>query len=448
MNNFDLAIHLFMQLVIIAIACRLVGFSVRLIGQPQVVGEMIAGVFLGPSVLGLLMGSEHAVLFPKHLLASTGRVPHPSMTVLYCLAQIGLVLYMFIVGLQFHTSILKKISKQAIAVSSSGILFPFALGALLAVAFANDDRLWPPAVSLGQKILFTGAAMSITAFPMLARIIVEQKLVGTAMGTLALASGAVDDMLAWCILAVVLASFKNEPSIALLTIVGGMVYGVVVLTLGRKVLEKFERSTGRNQELANLRFPTILVLLMLAAYITDTLGIYAVFGAFILGIAVPRGALSDELVQKCEPLTVNFFLPIFFVYSGLNTRIDLVNSWELWGITGIVVIAACLGKGVACYGAARLCGQSNREAWGVGALMNARGLMELIILNIGLEHGVISPTVFSIMVMMAIVTTLMATPLFKLTCGKMEFAVLDKIESQLPNLPLANRFAEPSRPAA
>jgi len=298
------------------------------------------------------------------------------------------------------------------------MVVPFALGALLAWKFLNDHDLFTDGVTIGQAMLFMGAAMSITAFPMLARIIYERGLSGTTVGTLALAAGSIDDAAAWCVLAIVLASFKANPQIAFWAIGGGLAYVALMLLVGKRLLARLEPMAQRSGELTQPMLAFILMLLMLASWYTDAIGIYAVFGAFVLGAVMPRGLIAEELQRKIEPLTTSLLLPMFFVYSGLNTRIDLVDSWELWGLAGVVLVAACVGKGVACFAAAKLGGEGLRESAAIGALMNARGLMELIILNIGLQAGLITPTLFSIMVIMAVVTTLMATPVFELVYGR------------------------------
>lgn len=409
MPKLDLAILFFLQLTALLAACRLVGWSARLIGQPQVVGEMIAGVLLGPSLFGLLAPDWQAKLFPRE---------SPTMTVIFCFAQVGLVLYMFLVGVEFRGDLFRKRAAAAASISIAGMVVPFALGALLAWQFADNHTLFTEGVTVGQAMLFMGAAMSITAFPMLARIIYERGLSGTTVGTLALAAGSIDDAAAWCVLAIVLASFKSSPQIAAWAIGGGIAYVLLMLVVGRPLLARLAPATERAGELTQPMLAFILTLLMLAAWYTDAIGIYAVFGAFILGVVMPRGLLAVELQRTIEPLTTTLLLPMFFVYSGLNTRIDLVDSWTLWGLAAIVLAAACVGKGVACFAAAKLGGEGLRESAAIGALMNARGLMELIILNIGLQAGLITPTLFSIMVIMAVATTLMATPIFEWVYGR------------------------------
>jgi Kef-type K+ transport system membrane component KefB len=266
-------------------------------------------------------------------------------------------------------------------------------------------------------MLFLGAAMSITAFPMLARIIFERGLTGTSLGTLALAAGSLDDAAAWCVLAIVLASFTGQFSIALLAIGGGVLYAVFMLTLARRGLGRLFNTLEEDARGHGWVIPLTLILVGFCAWLTDSIGIYAVFGAFILGVAMPRGAVARRIESGIAPLTSTLLVPMFFVSSGLNTRIGLLDSAPLWGVALLILLAACLGKGLACGLAARMNGEPARESFAIGALMNSRGLMELIILNIGLERGVITPTLFTAMVLMAVMTTLMAVPAFNLAYG-------------------------------
>lgn len=407
MTAAQLSIAFFLQMFVILAAARVVGSLARRIGQPQVVGEMIAGVLLGPSLFGYFAPELQAQIFPKE-----------SLKVLYVGAQLGVGLYMFLVGVEFKTELFRSRAKSAAAVSISGMIVPFGLGALLAVWLVGVPNLFSPKATTLEAMLFLGAAMAITAFPMLARIIYERGLTGTALGTLALAAGAIDDAAAWCVLAIVLASFGDGPMVAVKAIAGGIAYGVLVTTLGAKLLKPLGDMVDREGKLSNTVLAIVLMLFMVAAWMMDAIGIHAVFGGFLLGVAMPRGVLTRELQKQLEPITVVLLLPMFFTYSGLNTRLDMVNSWQMLTIAMVVLLAACVGKGVACWAAARATGQDNRTALAVGALMNARGLMELIILNIGLSKGLIEAGLFSVMVLMAIVTTLMASPLFEWVYGR------------------------------
>jgi len=403
MTNHELSIQFFLQLAFILLVIRLVGMLARKIGQPQVVGEMIAGVLMGPSLFGALLPDWQAQLFPK-----------PSITIIYAVSQVGLVLYMFLVGAEFNVDLMRQRLRSAAFVSLAGIITPFALGSVLAFFLMKNNVFFASEVTTWEAMLFTGAAMSITAFPMLARIIYERGLTGTALGTLALAAGSMDDAAAWCIMAVVLASFSGDLNIVILAIGGGLAYAAAALLVAKPLLKRLEVIAQRREGISGSMLGFILMLLMLAAWFTDAVGIYAVFGAFILGIAMPRGIVSRDLQRLLEPLTTNFLLPLFFIYSGLNTRLDLIIAPALIAITLLVILVACLGKGIACWAAARFSGENNREAMAIGTLMNARGMMELILLNLGLQHGIITPTLFTIMVMMTMVTTVMATPVFEL----------------------------------
>lgn len=402
MSNQQLSVLFFLQLAVILGAVRVAGAAARKCGQPAVMGEMIAGILLGPSLLGWALPNVQA-----HLL------PQASKPVLYVVCQIGIVLYMFVVGAEFEIDIVRKRLRSAVAVSISGIVVPFALGCAVALWLAKDGGFFAPGIAAWQAMMFLGAAMAVTAFPMLARMIRDRGLTGTLVGTLTLAAGAIDDVAAWCLLAVVLACLGGGGAGALLAIGGGVLYVVVVWFIGRPLLKRLEARAQHHQRVTGRMLGFVLMLLMLAAWFTDFIGIHAVFGAFVLGAAMPRGIVTRDLQRLIEPVTANFLLPLFFVYSGLNTRLGLVTM-AMWGVTAVIVLAACAGKGAGCALAARQAGESRRDAMAIGALMNARGLMELIMLNLGLERGIITPALFTVMVVMALATTLMATPLFNL----------------------------------
>ena len=418
MSNGDLILRLFLQLAVILGACRLVGVVGRRLGQAQVVCEMLTGILLGPSLFGLLLPNLQKMVFPTKATIGGVTITHPSMSILYVIAHLGLTLYMFLVGLEFDSSMMRGQGRKAGAISISGILVPFALGGVFALSLYQSGGLFGAQISPAMAALFLGVSMSITAFPVLARLLQQYQVANTKMGVLVLTSASVSDVAGWCLLALVLASLGHSPLIALVTIGGGLLYSVGMLTLGRRGLRLFERLAERkggfNQEI----FVLALLVLLVCAWLTTQIGIYEVFGAFVAGVAMPRGHLADELRRRMESLTTSLLLPVFFVYSGLNTRLALVNTPKLWLLTGIIILLAIAGKGVACTIGAKLAKHSWRESFTVGALMNARGLVELILLNIGLEAHIISPTLFTMLVIMALVTTLLTTPLYQLLHGR------------------------------
>ncbi len=417
MTNDELVLRIFVQLAVILAVCRLVGMIGRRFGQSQVVCEMIAGVLLGPSLFGLLFPDLQQLIFPLKVTVGGAVIRHPSMSILYAIAQVALGLYMFLVGLEFDTSLIRGRARHAGAISSSGILVPFILGGGFALLIYDQGGLFGPKVSPWMAALFLGAAMCITAFPMLARILQEHEIARTKLGTLVLTTASVDDIAAWCLLALVLAAVKDSPVIALITIGGGLLYAVGMLTLGKRGLRLFEKLAERKTGVSKDLIIMALFVLLVCCAITTKIGIYQVFGAFVAGVAMPRGHLADALRGKLEDLTTGLLLPVFFVFSGLNTKIGLVNTPKLWLITGAIILIAVLGKGAACMIGARLAGNTWRQSATIGSLMNARGLIELIMLNIGLDAHVISQTLFTMLVLMAIVTTLMASPLFRLLYG-------------------------------
>jgi len=412
-NNVQLAVQFFLQIAVILLFCRLVGAIAARLGQPQVVAEMIAGVLLGPSLFGLLLPDVQQWLFAWD---KTQKL-RDTQSYLFPASQLGLALYMFVVGMEFRVDIVRQRFKSSIAVSVAGMVAPFVLGAGLAWVFFHHTDLFPKKTTLMEATLFLGASMCITAFPMLARIIHFKKLAGTTMGTVALGAGAIDDATAWCLLAVVLASFDNNWNHAIANIGGGAGYVAFTLLVLRPLLARAQRLLIKDGALTEAGLVVGLALMALGAWFTDLIGLHAVFGAFVMGAAMPRGIVTRELIARIQPLTVALLLPLFFTYSGLNTKIGLLNSPFLWLMCGAVLIAAVLGKGVACWLAARATGIGNREALGIGTLMNARGLMELIIINIGLQRGVISEGLFATLVIMAVITTLMASPIFELLVG-------------------------------
>ena len=403
MTDSALASLLFLQLACILVVCRGLGWVASRVRQPQVIAEMVAGFLLGPSLLGWLAPGAQARLFPAD-----------ARPVLFVTSQVGLILYMFCVGLEFRVDLVSRYRRRALTVSAAGIAVPFVLGAALALLMLERGGLFTDHVTSMQAALFLGAAMSITAFPVLARIISERGIAGTTVGSLALTAGAVDDAAAWVILACALSSFNANTTLALAAAGGALAYAGVVFLVVRPFLVRMANAAERRDSVSLAMLGTILALVAFGAWFTDAVGIYSVFGAFLLGSSVPRGVLSRELRRLIEPLTTSLLVPLFFVYSGLNTQLTLVNSAGLLWMTGLVFAIACAGKGLACWGAARIAGATPRESLAVATLMNARGMVELILINIGFQRGLITPTLFTILVLMALGTTLMTGPLFSL----------------------------------
>ncbi len=408
MTAAELSVAFFLQVAAILIACRLTGTAAqRWLGQPRVVGEMIAGVILGPSLLGALAPGVQAFLFPPE-----------SKSLLFVIAQMGVGLYMFLVGLGFDRTMFRASIKGAASVSIAGMAAPGLVAIMIAPWLLGIDGLFAPQVTRLEATLFMTAAIAITAFPMLARIIHERGLSGTAMGTLCLSAGAIDDACAWILIAIVLASLGDGPMIAIQAIGGGLGFALFMVLLAPRLLQRLGDKADLIKGVDHHLLAMSLILFMMAAWAMDAIGIHAVFGGFLLGTAMPRGALSKGLVERLEPVTVVLLLPFFFTYSGLNTELKLLSEPTMMLPAFVILAGSILAKGGACYLAARLSGQDKASAMGIGALMNARGLMELIVINIGLQRGIIGPVLFSMLVLMAIVTTVMATPLFELLYGR------------------------------
>ncbi|MBV8782046.1 MAG: cation:proton antiporter [Phycisphaerae bacterium] len=408
---------LLVQIAVILTLSRILGLAMRLVRQPQVVGEMIAGIMLGPSLLGLFHhGQWMNALFPKDTLGS-----------LDVLAQLGVMLFMFLVGLELDPKLLRGQGKAALVTGTVGILFPFIAGASLAEVLIKTQPGITGEVSSPLTLwLFMGAAMSITAFPVLARILSERNLQKTRSGVLALTCAAMDDVMGWCILAFVLAvaqlkgfgtSAHHGSALhsALITVTGAAVY-IAFMVLGvRRILGKLQALFELRGYLSQGILALIFVLLIASALATDLIGIHQIFGAFMFGAIMPKDtAFLKHLTEKIEDFAILFLLPLFFAFTGIRTQLGLLGSPQLWTICGVIVVVAVIGKfgGVAL--AARFYGMNWRESSLLGVLMNTRGLMELIILNIGLSYGVLSPSLFAMMVVMALSTTFMTTPFMRL----------------------------------
>ncbi|MEV4055723.1 cation:proton antiporter [Amycolatopsis sp. NPDC049688] len=387
----------FLAVVAILVVVRLVCLAAVKLGQPPVVGEMIAGVLLGPSLFGLLLPGVQAALFPDGI-----------RSLLYVGGQIGLVIYMFGAGYEFNLSSIGKSRKSVAAISSAGTLLPLLLGIAVSVVGLNWVGIGKDGVSPVTSMAFVGVALAITAFPMLARIITERGIASTKFGSLALACGALDDVLAWILLAVVLGMHAGSAGPVALALGGGVLFAGLVFIVGRRLLAKAMSSEriGLDQ-----RVLITAMTLFAAAWFTDTIGLYAVFGAFCVGIAFPRTPASDAVLAKIMPIGRIVFLPLFFTYSGLNTRFALLADPKLLAFAVLCVVVAIVGKLGASWGAARLAGEPPAIAARVGVLVNARGLMQLIALNVGLAAGIVSSALFTVLVLVALVTTIMTAPL-------------------------------------
>ncbi|WP_399030569.1 cation:proton antiporter [Streptomyces sp. 15-116A] len=381
------------------LACQAGAILLRRLGQPPVIGEITMGILLGPSLLGWLWPEAQHWLFPASVLPFTS-----------VLGQLGLLAFMFLVGLELDLGALRGNSRTAVAVSQAGILLPLGLGALLAVPMY--DRLAPEGVEFAPFMLFVAVSMAITAFPVLARILVDRGLYGTPLGALAMACAAVDDVAAWCLLALVVAfSTAGSPLDALSAAGLTVAFGAAMLLVVRPLLARWAR--GRADRAGD---GVVMVLLFsglsVSALTTDLIGVHTLFGAFLFGVATPRGHRRIEAsAARLRAVVVPVLLPLFFVHTGLSTEIGtLAADPAQWLWTGALLAVAVLGKWGGATGAALACGQPWRQAMSIGSLMNCRGLTELVVLSIGLELGVIGPELFTMLVLVALITTAITSP--------------------------------------
>lgn len=399
---------LVLQIAVVLAACRVVGELFRRIHQPRVVGEMFAGIMLGPSLLGWIAPHASAYLFPTS-----------SLGFLNALSQIGVVIFMFLVGLGINPRELKKEGHAAVLTSHVSITAPFVLASFLALYLY--PRLSDDGVAFTSFALFMGAAMSITAFPVLARILSEHNLLGSRLGTVAIACAAVDDVTGWCILAyiVVLIRSAQSSNSIWITIGGISVFAVAMIHGVRRLLRGFEKAYRKKGAISENLMALMLLLVLASSLFTEYLGIHLLFGAFLMGAIMPKEPKFVRYVlDRFETITVTLLLPLFFAFTGLRTNVGLVKGPEMWMYCGLIVLVATVGKFGGSTLASWVSGMPLRESVGLGTLMNTRGLMELVILNIGLDIGVISPALFSMMVLMALVTTFMTTPVLMLVCAK------------------------------
>ena len=401
----NLLLLLFVQIGVIVGLSRLVGWLFVRINQPQVIGEMLAGIILGPSLLGWLAPGIQGRLFPAATLPYLG-----------FLSQLGVVCFLFLVGLELNPKLLRDRGRAAVIISTMSIVAPFLLGAALALYLFPRLFQQGPLMSFRAVALFMGAAMSVTAFPVLARILTERNLHKTNVGAVAITCAAVNDVTAWCMLAFVI-TFARVQGMhrAIITAVLAAAYVLLMFLVVRPLVRKLEALHERQGRLTQGVVAVMLLLALASACVTQWIGIHALFGAFLMGAIMPKGTrFVREASEKIEDYIVIMLLPIFFAYSGLQTRIGLLNTPALWADTALIILAACLGKFGGASLSARLCGMPWREASAIGILMNTRGLMELVILNIGRDLGVISEAVFAMMILMALVTTSLTQPILNL----------------------------------
>jgi K+:H+ antiporter len=391
------------QIAIILSVARLLGAALRRLGQPQVVGEMLAGIVLGPSLLGWVSPTAYALLFPIGSVRFVGAV-----------SQLGLMLFMFLVGLELRLEDLRGSGHAAVLTSHASIIAPMVLGSALALVVYPVAA--PPGISFVPFALFLGAAMSVTAFPVLARILAERGLRQTRLGALTLAAAAIDDVSAWCILAAVVGLARaNTAGTSVLFVLGGAaLFVLLMLSVVRPCLAWLAARRRDNGRLSHDTLAAIAIVMLASAWLTQRIGVHALFGAFVAGIVMPKDAkLTAEVTSRFEDLLFVVLLPLFFAATGIRTSIAQLGDAALWGLFGLVMLVAIVGKIGGSALAARVAGLSWSDAAMLGALMNARGLMGLVILNVGMEIGVMTPALYAMMVLMAIGTTCMTAPLLR-----------------------------------
>jgi len=420
----DLAI-LLAQIITIIFVARFFGWVFRKIGQPSVIGEIIAGIALGPSLLGLYFPEFSSALFPIQSLGN-----------LQFLSQIGLMLFMFIIGIELDLKVLQNRAKEAVVISHASIVIPFALG--IGLAYFVYYRFAPAGVAFLPFALFMGIAMSITAFPVLARIVQERGIHKTKLGAIVITCAAADDITAWCLLAAVIAIVKAGTFVSSLYVIGlAILYVIVMLFVVKPFLKKIGELYGTKENLSKPVVAIFFLTLIISSYLTEIIGIHALFGAFMTGVIMPDITKFRNLfIEKVEDVSVILLLPLFFVYTGLRTEIGLINDPFLWRVTGFIILVAVVGKFFGSALAAKFVGQSWRDSLTIGALMNTRGLMELIVLNIGLDLKVLTPEVFTMMVIMALVTTFMTGP----TLNSINYIFKTKDESILEEISNGNKY--------
>jgi Kef-type K+ transport system membrane component KefB len=407
------------QIITIIVVARFFGWVFRKIGQPSVIGEIIAGIVLGPSLLGLYFPDISIDLFPVESLGN-----------LQFLSQIGLILFMFVIGMELDLKVLQNRAKEAIVISHASIVIPFALG--IGLAYFVYYKFAPTGVTFLPFALFLGIAMSITAFPVLARIVQERGIHKTKLGAIVITCAAADDITAWCLLAAVIAIVKAGTFVSsLYVILLAIFYVTIMLFVVKPFLKKIGELYGSKDKLNKPVVAIFFLTLIISSYCTEIIGIHALFGAFMTGVIMPDiNKFRNVFIEKVEDVSVILLLPLFFVYTGLRTEIGLINDPYLWKVTGFIILVAVVGKFFGSALAAKFVGQTWRDSFTIGALMNTRGLMELVVLNIGLDLKVLTPEVFTMMVIMALVTTFMTGPALNLInyiFKTKDFNILDEV---------------------
>lgn len=390
---------LLLQIITIIIVARFFGWIFRKIGQPSVIGEIIAGIFLGPSVVGMYFPEYSGLLFPTESLGN-----------LQFLSQIGLILFMFVIGMELDLKVLKNKANDAVVISHASIVIPFTLG--IGLSYFIYHKFAPAGVEFLSFSLFMGIAMSITAFPVLARIVQERGIHKTKLGTIVITCAAADDITAWCILAAVIAIVKAGTfASSMYIILLAALYVLMMLFVVKPFLKKIGDLYATRENLSKPVVAIFLLTLIISSYLTEVIGIHALFGAFMTGAIMPDiTKIRKIIIEKIEDVALILLLPLFFVFTGLRTQIGLINDAYLWQVTGLIITVAVVGKFFGSALAAKFVGQNWRDSLTIGALMNTRGLMELVVLNIGYDLGVLSTEVFTMMVIMALVTTFMTGP--------------------------------------
>lgn len=408
MGNLEIFVSLLTAVVFILIISHTCGRLIQFIGQPKVVGEMISGVLLGPTCFGYFFPDMSAHIFAKEL-----------MPFLFSLSNLGLSFYMFLVGSEIDfNNFNKQVIKRSSLLSSVAIVFPFLFGALGASLYSGLFSM--PGIQFISFSIFLGTAFAITAFPMLARILHEKNILNTPIGILTLISASIQDVVSWILLAFVTASAANKGLQAgYITLFGGIIFVVLIFWVVKPLLNILGKRVERTGILTQQDFAIIVICLLLSALITDKLGLYSVFGGFLLGLVIPRSkVLQNGINVRLKDITVTFLLPLFFTFSGLNANMLVLGNLTYLGPTLLLVLFAFLSKYGSATLAMKLSGYNWKEASAIGGLTNARGLMELIVANIGLSYGVISQNLFSILILIAILTTLCAMPIYHLSFGR------------------------------